>query len=68
MTCHEDFSRKLCCELFSQRLPFFVRAVRSISLEKQISVISCVFRDSYVLENHSPPDRISLFSRRNFEG
>ena len=45
-TCHEDFSLKLYCELSWKHSPFSVRAVRSISLEKQISFISCVLQIS----------------------
>ena len=45
-TYHVDFSRKLYCEFSWKRSPSFVRAVRSISLEKQISLISCVLQIS----------------------
>ena len=43
-TCHEDFSRKLNCEFSWKRSPSFVRAVRSISLDKQISCVLQISR------------------------
>ena len=43
-TYHVDFSRKLYCEFSWKRSPFFVRAVRSISLDKQISCVLQISR------------------------
>ena len=49
-------------ELSWKRSPFSVRAVRSISLEKQISLILvCCKTAMFLYENHNPPDWIFLF-------
>ena len=55
-TYHEDFSRKRYFGLSWKRSPFFVR-----TLEKQISFISYVLEDSYVLIWKPESARSDLF-------
>ena len=62
-------SRAISCKgTLEKRSPYLVRAVRPISLEKQISFISCVLQDSYVLIWKPQSAWSDLFFFPNFIG